>query len=159
MLWGSSSWHKWTDCQEGRKKAPACSTSPIPSHVSHPKPGARCVGETSVLCLVFSRIQLCDPMDCSSPVSSAMGILQARILEWVVMPSSRGSSQARDGTHVSCIAGRFFTVWATREAQEKPLNDSSPSILLVDPEWDPESKNCLSWTPGSQIMSKTKCLL
>ena len=46
----------------------------------------------------------------------SMGILQARILEWVAMPSSRGSSQPRDQTQVSHIAGGFFTVWATREA-------------------------------------------
>ena len=54
---------------------------------------------------------------CQASVS--MGILQARILVWVVMPSSRGSSQARDWTHVSCIScisGRFFTHWATWEA-------------------------------------------
>ena len=44
-----------------------------------------------------------------------MGILQARILEWVSMPSSRGSSQPRDWTQVSCIAGGFFTSWAARE--------------------------------------------
>ena len=45
--------------------------------------------------------------------SSVHGILQARMLEWVVMSSSRGSSQPRDWTQVSCIAGRFFTIWAT----------------------------------------------
>ena len=44
------------------------------------------------------------------------GILQARILEWVAFPFSRGSSQPRDGTQVSCTAGGFFTSWATREA-------------------------------------------
>ena len=44
-----------------------------------------------------------------------MGILQARILEWVAMPSSRGSSQLRDQTQISCIVGRFFTNWATGE--------------------------------------------
>ena len=60
----------------------------------------------------------CDPMDYSPPGSSVHGILQARILEWVAMPSSRGSSQARDWTQVSCIPGRFFTVWATREAHD-----------------------------------------
>ena len=60
---------------------------------------------------------LCDPMDCSPPGSSAHGILQARILAWVAMSSSRASSRARDWTWVSCIAGTFFTVWATREAQ------------------------------------------
>jgi len=42
-------------------------------------------------------------------------ILQARILEWVAIPFSRGSSQPRDWTQVSCISGRFFTIWATRE--------------------------------------------
>ena len=47
----------------------------------------------------------------------SMGILQARILEWVAMPSSSGSSRPKDGTQVSYIAGGFFTVWATREAQ------------------------------------------
>ena len=46
------------------------------------------------------------------------GILQARILEWVAFLFSRGSSQPRDWTQVSHIAGRFFTTWATREAQE-----------------------------------------
>ena len=51
---------------------------------------------------------LCDPMDCSLPGSSVHGILQARILEWVAISFSRGSSQPRDQTRVSCIAGRFF---------------------------------------------------
>ena len=46
------------------------------------------------------------------------GILQVRILEWVAIPSSRESSQPRDPTQVSHIAGRFFTIWAIREAQE-----------------------------------------
>ena len=71
----------------------------------------------STLCLVAqSCLILCDPMDCSLPGSSVHGILQARILEWAAMPSSRASSQPRDWTQVSCIAGRFFIVWATREA-------------------------------------------
>ena len=50
-----------------------------------------------------------DPMDCSPPGSSVHGILQARTLEWVAIPSSRGSSWPRDPTRVSCIASRFFT--------------------------------------------------
>ena len=66
-------------------------------------------------CAVLSR---CDPMDRRLPGSSVHGILQARILEWVAMPSSRGSSQPRDWNQVSHIAGRFFTIWATREAHE-----------------------------------------
>ena len=57
-----------------------------------------------------SCLTLCDPMDCSPPGSSVPGILQARILEWVAISFSRGSSQLRDQTHVSCIAGRFFIV-------------------------------------------------
>ena len=68
----------------------------------------QCVCAKSLhLCLA-----VCDPMDCSPPGSSVHGILQARILEWVTMPFSRGSSQPKDRTHVfcsSCIAGRFFT--------------------------------------------------
>ena len=54
-------------------------------------------------------------MDYSPPGSSVYGILQAKILEWVAIPFSRGSSQLRDQTHISRIAGRFFTIWATRE--------------------------------------------
>ena len=46
------------------------------------------------------------------------GILQARILEWVAFAFSRGSSQPRDQTSVSCIAGRFFTIWTTRETHK-----------------------------------------
>ena len=57
----------------------------------------------------FSCVRLCNPMDCSPPGSSIHGILQARILEWVAMPSSRGFSQPRDRTLVFCIADRFFT--------------------------------------------------
>ena len=51
----------------------------------------------------------CNPVDCSLPGSSVHGILQARILEWVAIPFSRGPSQRRDPTHISCIAGGFFT--------------------------------------------------
>ena len=53
-------------------------------------------------------LTLCIPMDCSPPGSSVCGILQARILEWVAISSSRGSSQPRDQIWVSCTAGRFF---------------------------------------------------
>ena len=58
----------------------------------------------------------CDPKDCSLPGSSIHGILQARILEWVAISFSRGSSRPRDWTRVSHTADRLFTVWATREA-------------------------------------------
>ena len=55
-------------------------------------------------------LTLCNPMDCSPPGFSVYGIVQARILEWIAIPFSRGTSQPRDRTLVSCIVGRFFTV-------------------------------------------------
>ena len=62
------------------------------------------------------------PMDCT-----LHGTLQARVLEWVAFPFSRGSSKPRDQTQVSCIAGRFFTSWATR----KPKNTGVGSLSLL----------------------------
>ena len=53
---------------------------------------------------------LFDPMECSLPESCVHGILQARILEWVAIPFSRGSSRPWDGTWVSCVAGTFFAI-------------------------------------------------
>ena len=77
---------------------------------------------TLCLCLVAQSCPtLCDPMDYiahQAPLST--GTPQARILEWVAMPSFRGSSLPRDQTQVSCSAGRFFTLWATREAPQLP---------------------------------------
>ena len=65
----------------------------------------------AVPCLAAqSSLTLCNPVDYSLPGSSIHGILQARILEWVAIPFSRGSSQPRDQTQVSCIAGGFFTI-------------------------------------------------
>ena len=62
-----------------------------------------------------SCLTLCDPRDCSLPDSSVHGILQARILEWVAILFSRGSSQPRDQSQVSYIADRLFTNWTIRE--------------------------------------------
>ena len=59
---------------------------------------------------------LSNPMDCSLPSSSIHGIFQARVLEWVANSFSRRSSQPKGQTWVSCVAGRFFTVWTTRGA-------------------------------------------
>ena len=61
-------------------------------------------------------LTLCDPMDYSPPGSSARGTVQARILECIAISSSRESSQPRHQTQISQIVGRFFIVWATREA-------------------------------------------
>ena len=73
---------------------------------------------------------LCNPMVCSPPGSSIHGILQARILERVAMSFSRGSSWPRDGTQVSCIAGRFFTVWVTRRWAYK-LFEAGSSVAAM----------------------------
>ena len=62
---------------------------------------------------------LCNTMDCSLPGSSVHGIFQASVLEWVAISSSRLSSQPRNQTSVSCMTGRFFTIWTTWEALEK----------------------------------------
>ena len=66
---------------------------------------------------------LCDPMNCSSRGSSVHGILQARAVEWGALPCSRGSSQSRDRTCLSCISGGFFSPGATAEVphQYTPL--------------------------------------
>ena len=70
-----------------------------------------------------SCLTLCDPMDMSLPGSSVHGILQARLLEWVVIPFFRGSSWSRDQNCVSCIAGWFFTT--------EPLGRALSVVRLV----------------------------
>ena len=71
----------------------------------------RVTGGWQAMCKSLSRVRLC----ASPPGSSVHAILQARILEWIAIAFSRGSSWPRNRTWVSCIAGRFFTNWATRE--------------------------------------------
>ena len=61
---------------------------------------------------------VCVPMDYSPPGSSVQGILQVKILEWVAISFSRGSSQPRDQTQASHTTGRFFTISATKEAHK-----------------------------------------
>ena len=106
-------------------KAGHGSTKPVFSFLtkSHPSTGeAPCssmaqlgifqVHVTFICCcylVVQSCLTLCDPIDCSPTGSSVHGISQARILEWVAISSSRRSSQPRDQTSISCMAGRFFT--------------------------------------------------
>ena len=83
------------------------SKTPAPSKESYDKP---------VLYLVTQSCPtLCNPMDCRPPGSTVHGILPARILEWVAL------LQRRDQTQVSCTSGRFFTIWATREALDSIL--------------------------------------
>ena len=77
-------------------------------------------------------LTLCDPMNCSPPGFSVRGILQARILEWVAMSSSRGSSQARDWTQISCSASRLFAAWTKREAQHLQCNTLNEISQIED---------------------------
>ena len=96
-------------------------------------------------CLTF-----CNPMDCI-----VHGILQASILEWVAFPFSRGSSQPRDQTQVSLIAGRFFTSWATREAQEYWSGYLIPSpVYFPDPGIKPGSPALQADSLPSELWGK-----
>ena len=78
----------------------------------------------NLCCFKLPKVKLKVTQSCptlSNPMDYTVhGILQARILEWVAFPFSRGSSQPRDWTQVSCIAGEFFTSWATRKALKPP---------------------------------------
>ena len=69
------------------------------------------------MCVCISRSVMSDSMDYSPPGSSVHGILQARILKCFAISFSRESSWPRDGTWVSCIADKFFTIWTIREVQ------------------------------------------
>ena len=101
---------------------------------SHPHtrplhPSCLCLDGPSVcvcvcVCVLVAQLSLtlCNPID-SCPPGSVHGILQARILEWVVISFSKGSSWPRDWTRASYIAGRFFTAWTTWEAH-------GPSLFL-----------------------------
>ena len=115
----------------------------------------------SVSCSVMS---LCYAMDGNLPGSSVHGILLARTLEWVAIPFSRGSFWPRDRTWVSCVAGRFFIVWATRE---------SPLILTFNYFFSLSPTNCVnsmkagylshsalfSWRSLHLVVNDTKHLL
>ena len=93
--------------------------------------------------VTLSHVWFCDPMDCSLPGFSVHRILQARILEWVDIPFSRGPSQPRDRTWVSCFAGRFFPIWATREA---------PCLYMLE-------VNPLSVTSSEKVFSVNNILM
>ena len=93
--------------------------------------GCRAFQPGCCCCLVTQSCPtLCNPMGCSPPGSSVHGILQARILGCVAMPSSRGSSEPREGTQVSHSAGGFFTTWASRE-----MNHSINKYEHPDTDW------------------------
>ena len=84
-----------------------------------------------------SCLTLCHPVDCSLAGSSLHGILQARVLEWVAISFSRVSSQPRDQTRVSCIVGRCFNLWATREAMQDTRVQSLGCEIPWRRQWQP----------------------
>ena len=91
--------------------------------------------ETVLKCeseVVQSCLTLCDPMDCSLPGSSVHGLFQARVLEWISISFSRGSSLPRDRTEVSHVVCRCVTVGATREAPETFLLLNKSSLCFLD---------------------------
>ena len=105
---------------KGRVRQKEASTKPVPLRNHVLSPGDRGGWESKLGEVKWSEVAqscptLCNPMDCSLPGSSVPGILQAGILEWVAISFSRRSPQPRDWTWVSRIAGRRFTIWATRE--------------------------------------------
>ena len=75
---------------------------------------------------------LCDPMDCRPPGPSVHEILQARILEWIAISFSRGSSWPRDWTWVSCLAGRRFNLWATRNIIIDSLENKCLGLWMIE---------------------------
>ena len=108
----------WESLAYGDLEAEECNVSSLeavhPCRQAPSQPHPLTPFNSSLCCAVCAKSlwlcpTLCDPMDCSQPGSSVHGIFQARILEWVAMPFSRGSSWPMDWTRVSCTAGRFFT--------------------------------------------------
>ena len=98
-----------------------------------------------------SYLTLCDPVNYNLSGSSVLGILQARMLKWVAIPFFRGSSQPRDWTQVSYIAGRFFTVWATRQ----PKNTGVGSLSLLQGIFLTQNRNRVSCIAGGFFTSWT----
>ena len=99
------------------------------------RPRAMTISRLEVSCSITVCVcihpTLRNPMDCISPVSSAHGILQAKVLEWLAISCSKGSSQPRDWTWVSCIAGGFFIIWATKEDPLKPWTSQINTTVYI----------------------------
>ena len=108
FLWFSSAFHSSSLTETMPSPRSYCSLTYLFIHFMNTSVGVQ---------LLNCCLTLCDPLDCSPPGSSVHGVLQARILGWFTIPFSRGSSQPRDLTHISCTAGRFFTT----EPPGKPL--------------------------------------
>ena len=157
LTWGSEYFGIWPASKE---KEPSCLMLDVANRLkSWILLGKFALGEVSVyhsaLCMRAESLQPCltlwNPVDCSPPGCFVHGILQARILEWVAMPSSRGSSRPRDWTHVSCvacIAGRFITT----EPPRKPFSLITDSILPTN-ESKSQTQFCCILDRQTQISS------
>ena len=134
-MWSTLCWRIWSKKDQSSWRSPACSFC-----IFH-----RFSGRKNNLCCMYAKLlqsclTLCDPMECSPPGSSVYGILQARILEWVAMSSSRGSSQPRDQTKSltsPALADRFFTTSATQEASSDFELIGKPFPIWRDDTQDP----------------------
>ena len=102
-------------------------------------------------------LTLCDSIDWCPPGSSAHGVLQVGILESIAMPFSRASSQPRDQTQVSPIAGRFFTIWAIWETQTCDCVDHNKLWKILQEVGIPDYLTCLlrNWYAGQEATVRT----
>ena len=129
-------WLLQTQCKQRTELAPYIATVRFLASLSHLILKAawwdwRLHGHLVCVLVAQSRTTVCECMDCIPPGFSVHGLLQTRILEWVAIYFPRGSSRARNRTQVSCITGRFFTIWATREGFMVTLRCSkTPQQLL-----------------------------
>ena len=102
---------------------------------------------------------LCNPMDCSLPGSADHGIFQARILEWVAVPFSRGPSWLRDWMLVSYIAGRFFAIYAILCIHISPTSGASipPKVIIEHQAGFPVLYSC--FLPTLYFIPDSVCML
>ena len=115
----------------------------------------KCTTQIAEGLVAQSRLTLYNPMDYSPPGSSVQGIFQARILEWVAIPFSRGSSWRRNRIQVFRIAGRVFTVWATRKAEAYNLSQLRP-WSQTDSFQTPKSRRLIIWQHAKKKKLLTK---
>ena len=115
---------------------------------------------------------LCNPMDCSLPCSSVHGILQARILEWVAVPISRGSSWLRGWAWVSCIAGKFYhlshqgsplTITQRKPKCSRSSTGTSCSLVKMDigfaQDWDDDALLMAAYSLHSHFLYYSICAI
>ena len=125
--------HKLREEQaEGSSKSQQPQTCSLTVRISEASGVSKATHGTCQCSQQLQQCLTCDPMDCSPPGSSVHGLCQARILEWVAMPSSRGSSQARDRTRSltsSALAGGFFTTSSSWEAHSSTNSYNSKDQL------------------------------